>query len=99
VIVACFLGVPGLLAGAAVATLNLRLPGLLREAWAVGLAVGLVAGALLAVVFYRDAYGNPSPTVSAIGLALSPIPCITNAIAGGWAAIKVRERRFGRTAL
>lgn len=98
-VVACFLGVPGLLAGAAAASLRLRLPGVLREAWAVGLAVGLLIGVGVACMFYRDAYGNPSPTVSAIGLALSPIPCLTNAIAGGWAAITVRERRFGRTAL
>lgn len=98
-IVACFLGVPGLLAGAAVATPHVRRRGILREAWAVGLAAGVIVGVPLTVWFYRDAFGNPSPTVSAIELALSPVPCVTNAIAGGWAAITVRERKFGRTAL
>jgi disulfide bond formation protein DsbB len=91
-VVAWFLGVPGLLLGAGVGTLNLKLRGVLREAWAIGSLLGVVAGGVLSVVFWRDVAGSSSST-AAIGLLFVPFPPITNGIAGGWAAIIARERR------
>jgi len=63
-----------------------------------GLGLGVIPGLVPSYIFWHDSMGTSSLTVAECALAAVPIPTITNGIAGGFAAIKIRERLFGRTA-
>jgi hypothetical protein len=90
-VVAWFFGGAGLILGGIAGAINLRVRGV-SEGWPSGFLLGLIAGGVLSVLFWRDVAGSSSST-AAIGLLFVPIPPITNGIVGGLAAELVPERK------